>query len=46
MDEKGFVTFDIAALNYLEYGKYKGILTQIDLLFCQKDSPYFLSRFD
>jgi FkbM family methyltransferase len=46
MDEKGFVTFDIAALNYLEYGKYKGILTQVDLLFCKKDSPYFLSRFD
>ena len=46
MDEKGFVTFDIAALNYLEYGKYKGILTQIDLLFCKKDSSFFLSRFD
>lgn len=46
MDEKGFITFDIAALNYLEYGKYKGILTQVDLLFCKKDSPYFISRFD
>ena len=46
MDEKGFVVFDIASLNYLEYGKQKGILNQVDLLFCKKDSPYFISRFD
>lgn len=46
MDDKGFVTFDIASLNYLEYGKNKGILNQIDLLFCKKDSPFFITRFD
>ena len=46
MDEKGFVTFDIVALNYLDYGKHSGILTQVDLLFCRKDSRFLVSRFD
>lgn len=46
MHEKGFVAFDIAELNYLEYGKSKGLLAQVDLLFCKKDSPFFISYFD
>jgi FkbM family methyltransferase len=46
MDEQGFVVFDIAALNYLEFGSKKGILNQVDLLFCKKDSPFFVNRFD